>query len=476
MYAAGIPTGMVIDAKGHKPGLIVGFLAMGIGYYPMKIAYDNGPGSMSVAALCFFSGLTGIGSCCAFQAAIKVSAQNFPNHRGTATGFPLAAFGLSAFLFSLVGSLVFPGDTSGFILLLAVGTPTLVIICYFFLRVVPHSGLYSAIPGTERRGSVVINPASESNKDEDARGVGQSLAYESEEEAYSSTYHLRHHHESDIGSTSIPKTAAATPSSDEEDDFLSEASSLVSKPPRQLTIDTQLDIKGLKLIVYPGFWELWILLSLLAGTGLMTINNIGLDTHALWRAWDPEMDPTYIEKQQASLVSLLSLLSCFGRLASGVSSDIVVRKTGLSRLWMVVMAGIIFWIAQISALSIDNPHLLYLVATLSGLGYGLAFGVFPTMTAESFGMNGLSQNWGTMTLAPAISGNVFNVFYGVVMDSHAELADPEDPDSAECVLGKGCYKNAYYITFCSSLAAIFLALFSIWRRSRESRLKLATPA
>lgn len=35
------------------------------------VAYDGGPGSMSVTLISFFSLLTGVGSCAAFQAALK---------------------------------------------------------------------------------------------------------------------------------------------------------------------------------------------------------------------------------------------------------------------------------------------------------------------------------------------------------------------------------------------------------------------
>src|SRR3979411_2656748 len=47
------------------------------------------------------------------------AATNFPENRGTATAFPLAAFGLSAFFFSSLASLLFHGDTTQLLLLLA---------------------------------------------------------------------------------------------------------------------------------------------------------------------------------------------------------------------------------------------------------------------------------------------------------------------------------------------------------------------
>src|SRR5690349_21143553 len=95
MYAMGIPVGVFVDSKGPRPAVIIGAILLAAGYFPLRQAYESGQGSM--AALCFHAACTGFGSCSAFAAAMKSSALNWPHHRGTATAFPLAAFGLSAF-------------------------------------------------------------------------------------------------------------------------------------------------------------------------------------------------------------------------------------------------------------------------------------------------------------------------------------------------------------------------------------------
>ena len=133
MYASGIPFGYLVDSQGPRPGTVIGGVMLAGGYFPIKRAYDAGAGSMGVPLLCFFALITGCGSCSAFQAAIKTSALNWPTHRGTATAFPLSAFGLSAFFFTAFSSLVFPDDTSGFLLLLAIGTCCLTIVPFFFI-------------------------------------------------------------------------------------------------------------------------------------------------------------------------------------------------------------------------------------------------------------------------------------------------------------------------------------------------------
>jgi len=63
------------------------------------------------------------------------------------------------------------------------------------------------------------------------------------------------------------------------------------------------------------------------------------------------------------------------------------------------------------------------------VAYGFLFGVYPSLVAETFGVHGLSQNWGCMTLAPVISGNIFNLLYG--MSSNPSSPRPYSLKSAD---------------------------------------------
>lgn len=99
MYTLGMPIGIFVDHRGPRPAVLGGAIFMLFGYFPLHQAYHRGSGS--VMLMCLFSYMTGLGGCMAFAAAVKTSALNWPSHRGTATAFPLAAFGLSAFFFLL---------------------------------------------------------------------------------------------------------------------------------------------------------------------------------------------------------------------------------------------------------------------------------------------------------------------------------------------------------------------------------------
>lgn len=152
----------------------------------------------------------------------------------------------------------------------------------------------------------------------------------------------------------------------------------------------------------------------------------------------------------------------------GVGSDFLVKNLHANRAWCLVIACFVFCVAQLCAVSIVNPHLLGFVSSLSGLGYGFLFGVFPSIVAESFGIHGLSQNWGFMTLSPVISGNVFNLFYGAVFDSHSIVGDDGE---RSCPDGLDCYKNAYFVTLAACGVGIFVTLSTIRHQYRQRLLE-----
>lgn len=256
---------MLVDAKGPRIAVIVGAILLGAGYFPLHQAYDKGFASMPF--LCLFSYFTGLGGCCAFAAAIKTSALNWPHHRGTATGFPLAAFGLSAFFFSMIKQFIIPGSTGDFLLLLACGTFGLVFISIFFLRVLPHPH-YSALPSGNRL---------HRTKSEDSRYRAERPL---EEEPGMSEFVNEHldqraapyqHH--------VDAEAPEDPVMSETD----ETSSLMSKSscssPGGVPLEEsfikdhahRVDIRGLKMLPMIEFWQLFVLMGILTGIGLMTI-------------------------------------------------------------------------------------------------------------------------------------------------------------------------------------------------------------
>jgi len=221
-----------------------------------------------------FSFFTGLGGCAAFAAAIKTSALNWPHHRGTATAFPLAAFGLSAFFFSMFAQFVLPGNTGHFLLLLACGTFGLVFVSFFFLRVLPHPH-YTSLPSQDLRGG--SNRLHRTKSDESKYRAEQALL-----EPGMSSFGIT---QSDLGDVlkcqDVEAEAPAVVITSETD----ETSSLISSPtsstpgdvPEEAVIKDhahRVDIRGFKMLPLIEFWQLFSLMGILTGVGLMTIKYV----------------------------------------------------------------------------------------------------------------------------------------------------------------------------------------------------------
>ncbi|KAJ2898862.1 hypothetical protein MKZ38_003621 [Zalerion maritima] len=482
MYSCGIPVGWLIDGKGPRPGVLLGSVLLGLGYFPLHQAYDIASGS--VALLCVFSFMSGLGGCLAFQGAVKTSALNWPHHRGTATAFPLAAFGLSAFFFSLIGTIFVPGDTSSFLAILAFGTCGITFLGFFFLRVYPHTTHYHAIPDGNSSGSQLLRRTSTDDKiardnHEPATAISQGpplSSHSSSSDTANPPNAARLDVEAAMGDAPFRREDGDDETgdgevADETSSLISSESSLAGEVLVDRSVDRdrshRVDIRGFALLRELEFWQQFAIMALLSGIGLMTINNIGNDVLALWRKYDPKVTDKYLANRQQMHVSILSVCSFSGRLLSGVGSDFLVKVLNASRVWCLVFASLIFSIAQICALTITNPHWLGFVSGLSGLGYGFLFGVFPSIVAESFGIHGLSTNWGFMTLAPVISSNIFNIFYGVVYDNHTTVGDN---GSRQCNDGLSCYWAAYLVTLGACLLGILIT-GGVIRHQKLERLK-----
>lgn len=379
MYSLGIPIGMFVDHRGPRPAVLAGSLLLAIGYFPLHQAYDSASGS--VGALCFFSFLSGLGGCTAFSAAVKTSALNWPHHRGTATAFPLAAFGLSAFFFSFLGSIAFPGDPGGFLLLLACGTSGMTFVGFFFMKVYDQhssSSAYQAVPGSDDYASLsdshqfdrtsseepklhrpsravvepgmFVNPNSNPNTSTITTNTTTNTTTAT---TTATTTHITNitlpvspNPEDVPGSPHEPDSGHVAPAENITDLEANEASPLVSRRSSLSGISRfgnnidkdrfhRVDIRGLKLLRNLDFWQLFSIMGILAGVGLMTIkyvpylysqpdpsfakghSNIGNDAKALWKHYDESVSDEFLIKRQQLHVSILSIGSFMGRLMSG---------------------------------------------------------------------------------------------------------------------------------------------------------------
>lgn len=318
-----MPIGIFVDHHGPRLAVLGGAILMLLGYFPLHQAYQRASGS--VMLLCVFSYMTGLGGCMAFSAAVKTSALNWPKHRGSATAFPLAAFGLSAFFFSFLGAVFFPGDPSAFLELLAWGTFGLTFGSFFFLKVHHKQTEYEAVPGSDDSQTIPSADSQQSRPgSSDEPKPYRSSRAEVEpgmltNSSSNSTHTSTTSHVAGISSSSAaapdptgshgfpfaPEFGLVVAPENPEDLEIGETSPLTSRPSSR--VDQPLlgshdinsdgshhvDIRGLALVRSVSFWHLFVIMGILAGVGLMTIKY---DCHLLiWGSTQLTMSPAISE-------------------------------------------------------------------------------------------------------------------------------------------------------------------------------------
>jgi hypothetical protein len=228
------------------------------------------------------------------------AALNWPLHRGTATAFPLSAFGLSAFFFTTASSFLFPGETSEYLLLLSIGTFALTFVSFFFVYI-PHPEAYHALATSEDRPAPARRDSNQLSNSQTWRNnlkTSRSAQGELGKLSFSSEHRCSPILWKPAANTSTATTEeaqAVEPVETRDDGVADEASSLLSAADSDGPGDVvsedgddkhasihhhhshRADISGFKLLGTPEFYSLWVMLGILTGIGLMTINNIGND-------------------------------------------------------------------------------------------------------------------------------------------------------------------------------------------------------
>jgi MFS family permease len=138
------------------------------------------------------------------------------------------------------------------------------------------------------------------------------------------------------------------------------------------------------------FWMVFIMFVASASVGLMVIGNV-----------------TNIAKTQigitdggvlAMMVSLLAFVNTFGRVLGGMMSDKVGR---INALFVVLILQVINMVGFLFYGSIGT---LVIGIILVGFCFGTLLSVFPSLTADQYGLKNFGQNYGIMFLAWGLAG------------------------------------------------------------------------
>ncbi|ELY5180357.1 OFA family MFS transporter [Vibrio cholerae] len=175
----------------------------------------------------------------------------------------------------------------------------------------------------------------------------------------------------------------------------------------------------------PQFYALWLMYALAASVGLMIIGNI-----------------TNIASVQANLpnaVYLASILAIFnsgGRVAAGLLSD----KIGGVR--TLLLAFLLQGGNMVLFATFDSEFTLIIGTAIAAVGYGTLLAVFPSITAEFYGLKNYGTNYGVLYTSWGIGGAIGAAVVGYSM-THG-----------------GGYNLAYTISAAMMAVCILLALIT----------------
>jgi MFS transporter, OFA family, oxalate/formate antiporter len=171
----------------------------------------------------------------------------------------------------------------------------------------------------------------------------------------------------------------------------------------------------------PQFYLLWIMYLLAATAGLMLIAHL------------PSIAVAQADWKTAGfmLVVILSIFNALGRLGAGVLSD----KVGRTRAMMIIF--LLQAVNMFLFMFYTSIPLLIAGSAVAGLAYGAVFSLFPTTTAEFFGMKNLGVNYGLIFTGWGVAGVIGPMLGGIVADK------------------TGAYSNGYLV------AGVFLVIATI---------------
>jgi len=252
---------------------------------------------------------------------------------------------------------------------------------------------------------------------------------------------------------------------------------------RTATHETLPNIHGIQLWKSSNFWMASAILSLLSGTGVMYINNVGAIAQALFAKSNPNYDEVIASRWQATQVSAISITNFMGRIAIGLTSDFAKNRLHFPRSYCISLVAFLFIVSQVIAIATDDVKDLWKASLALGLAYGGLFGLFPTIVIEWFGIAHFSENWGFLLLPPMLGGNLFSIAFGRNLDAHStstptmhnSTSNPISPavlraemaSEPQCSHGRACYVASLYITTAACCFSLLLSIWAGWMDRRK---------
>ncbi|KAI6244536.1 putative transporter mch1 [Erysiphe necator] len=438
-------------------------ITFGLGYsvaaftykYGANSVYENTqPSALSVWIMVIAFVMIGLATTMMYLSTITTCAKNFRNdkHRGLALASPIAAFGLSGFWQSQIGSKLFiehslngkKGDVDVFkyfiflaFLLTVAGT-----VGFFLLRIVDENDL--------------IDEATE--QQERTRLLG------SNEPSFNSRINYN--------------SRVDAPNNDE----MGNRSKKLSKE----EMSRYLNLKTATFVRDPTMWFFAVGFLLVSGTGDAFITNMGTVIGTLDFS---SQDPNKLSTIVATQVSIVSLSSTAARLIFGSLTDIFAPAPSLnfdhysvhssthhkfcpsnfsiSRNVFLIGSALLLSAGQVvlaAGFAQNHMNRFWIVSTFIGFGYGAVYTLSPLIVSIVWGVENFGTNWGIITTTPVLCIAFWDLIYSKIYEAGARASNYEHQSEYDEILcyGKSCYSTTFWAMAVSVWVACALWLWA-WK-------------
>ncbi|AET40350.1 uncharacterized protein Ecym_5614 [Eremothecium cymbalariae DBVPG len=481
--------GIITDRKGPQFSCGLGAVANFMAYICMGYCYKNRISSDLPLCVCF--AVLSFGNLTAFLATFKWCALNSSNHKGIVLGGSSALHGLASMIYSNLIYRLFGNDTRRIFQFMPIASSALTIIGCFTLKDLNRSDEQKQTgKGSRLIFQDDVFQSTDVHLTSPEQPAAQAMTRDSEEADDSETLkHVSCERTALMSSVNITgesynsyrlKTScyqnevSASYEADLEQAMLSPNSSDITKDPES-EFEKE---KVWKTFVSYHFISMFIIIGTIQGMATMYTYCIGYIVD-VFLASNPDFKVSRRESQSFQ-VSLISVASCVARFTTGFGSDILVNKFHGQRAWLVFLTcGFIYLaasrvIADTYVLTDISSQLttsekyknLSAGSVLFGLGFGVLFGVLPSLVVELFGAGNFSSMWSIMLTGSLLSVNYFTAMFT------DEVSSKTPPDAKYCTSGTQCYAHTFQlIKVCSLLVSLLVPLLIIKQKRLALRMQ-----
>ncbi|MFW9994791.1 MAG: OFA family MFS transporter [Candidatus Odinarchaeota archaeon] len=194
-----------------------------------------------------------------------------------------------------------------------------------------------------------------------------------------------------------------------------------------------------EMIRTPQFYLLWLMFSLAATAGLMTLGIL--------KSFLQAANPLVNAVMAATIVGIVAIFNAAGRIFWGAISDKLGRTLTLLCMFALLTLAMLVFGFQTDIL------LLTAVAAIIGLCFGGNFALFPSTTADYFGTKNVGNNYGIVFTAYGVAGVLGALIPTLFLQS---IVNPTGSD----------YAPAFLLCAIFAIIAAILAIVSEWINRR----------